>query len=174
MTNAPYHLRKAEQQDAGTLQTLWVKTFEEAYEAVHSPDNIRAYCEANFSLQQAEAMLGASEYFCIIAEHTGAPVGFYILADKACPAPLEGASTELKQIYLRSSEYGAGLAARLFEHATDTARSQGNQWLWLSVSDKNLRAQAFYGKLGFVTVGTGPTFDVGSDQLTSTLLALKL
>lgn len=46
--------------------------------------------------------------------------------------------------------------------------------LWLCVSDANERAQRFYQKLGFKLLSPGPTLEVGTDHLSSTILALNI
>ena len=68
----------------------------------------------------------------------------------------------------------SGLGKTLFEVACDTVRSAGHQWMWLCVSDINERAKAFYKKHAFEPVGPGPVFEVGSDRLTSTVMALRM
>ena len=65
-------------------------------------------------------------------------------------------------------------AHRRFDDAVREATSRGAKCLWLSVSDKNLRAQRFYEKLGFLPAGRGPDFHVGTDTLTSKILVLEL
>lgn len=97
-----------------------------------------------------------------------------MIKDNACPAALEGKSVELKQIYVLESGYGQGLGKLLFKDAMKAARGLNAHWLWLSVSDINHRAQAFYKKLGFEVAGTGPTFNVGSDRLTSTVMTKRV
>jgi hypothetical protein len=51
------------------------------------------------------------------------------------------------------------------------ADAAGGSWIWQSVSDRNRRAQSFYRKLAFEPLGAGPVLDVGSDRLTSTIMA---
>lgn len=61
-----------------------------------------------------------------------------------------------------------------YEHALTTIRLANSHWVWLCVSSINYRAQAFYEKLGFANVGTGPILEIGRDKLTSSILALRL
>lgn len=88
--------------------------------------------------------------------------------------PLGEASMELKQIYILAHHYGTGLGRQLYNDAIKRAQGMGKTWLWLSVSDINDRAKSFYAKLGFEAVGAGPTFEVGTDRLTSTTLAKRI
>ena len=73
-----------------------------------------------------------------------------------------------------SNYYGTGLGLKLFNNATEKAKAKGSKWMWLCVSDKNYRAQSFYKKLGFSISGSGPTLEVGTDMLSSSILRLEL
>ena len=86
----------------------------------------------------------------------------------------DGNSSELKQLYIRGSAYGSGVGPDLFDEACRIVRAAGRRWLWLAVSDKNFRAQAFYNRRKLQKLAPGPVFEVGSDRLTSTIMALDL
>ena len=164
-------------ESAQLLSKLSIDTFVQAYGDVHSPENLQVYCQQHYSPQAIEALLRDSAVQAIVAfddKEPACPAGFYLLKEQACPVPLNGKSTELKQIYILSEYYGLGLGPVLFEHAVNSARAKQNDWLWLCVSDKNLRAQAFYGKLGFESVAEGPILTVGTDALPSSIMLLKL
>lgn len=100
----------------------------------------------------------------------GEPFGFYTLV---LSSPQEN-EVELKQIYIRQSQYGTGLGRRLHDDALTVARQNGSTSIWLHVSDKNVRAWRFYETLGYERSGTGPIFKVGSDRLSSTRMQLDL
>lgn len=158
----------------GELVHLWIETFTQAYCDIHSPENIRAYCTKNYSVDEAATVLSSNQFDCIIAYREDEPVGYYILKHQQCPIQLDGDSSELKQIYILSSEYGTGLGKMLFEHASEVARQVGRRWIWLCVSDSNYRAQKFYKKLNFEAIAPGPILEVGTDPLPSTIMTLRI
>lgn len=159
---------------AARLVKLWIETFKQAYDDVHSAEDIAAYCEVNFTLEAASAELSSDETICCVGSRGFDPTGFYIVKHHNCPIPLDSKSSELKQIYVLAAEYGTGLGRSLYDHALKNVRSVRGNWVWLSVSDINYRAQAFYKKLGFERLGAGPIFEVGSERLPSSILACKL
>ena len=159
---------------ATLLQQLWATTFAAAYDDVHSPENIANYCETNFTLQAAKNALSDPQMICKLAGSETAPLGFYVVRQADCPANAPSPAFELKQIYLMADAYGTGIGKALFEDAVAEVRRRGAKCMWLSVSDKNLRAQRFYQKLRFVPAGRGPDFHVGTDLLTSQALVLDL
>lgn len=159
---------------ATQLADLQSLTFRQAYADVHSQEDIEAYCLAHYTYEIAEAELSSDRTVCCIGVLDTEPSGYYLVTHQACPVELGSESSELKQVYVLSSAYGSGLGRALYDHALATIQSAGRRWVWLCVSDINYRAQAFYAKLGFTKVGTGSILVVGTDELTSSLLALEL
>lgn len=166
-------IRKVGIDFADGLVDLWIKTFAQAYEGVHTPENIQHYCSANFTLDRARADLSDDRTQCCVFFRGDRPTGFYILKDHDCPIALEGESAELKQIYIVADEYGSGAGRSLLQDALGAVRSSKRAWMWLSVSDLNHRARSFYEKNDFRPLGSGPVFDVGTDRLTSTIMARR-
>ncbi|WP_026343046.1 N-acetyltransferase [Nocardia sp. BMG111209] len=68
---------------------------------------------------------------------------------------------ELNKMYVLPGHHGGEVAVALMRAAVDTARDLGCAGLWLGVNQENLRAQRFYAKHGFRTVGTRD-FTVGT------------
>jgi hypothetical protein len=89
---------------------------------------------------------------CTLGLRGAAATGHTTVKNHPCPVALDGASAELKQLYVLPSEFGT----------------------WLAVADSNTRAQAFYRKHGFAPVGAGPTFEVGAESVSSTLMARRI
>lgn len=169
-----YDLTTATFEDAGILAKLWVDTFTQAYDKIHTPENIQTYCQNNFTTSQAKKYLLDEKTTCVISRRSLQANGFYLIKDLECPIILGESSIELKQIYILSSEYGLGLGKILYEDVIKTIQRRSIKWLWLSVSDINFQAQSFYKKLSFNAIGSGPTFEVGTDKLASTIMAKRL
>lgn len=156
------------------LRSLWITTFTHAYSQQHDAEDIAAYCAAHYRVADAVAVLGDPHTICKFAYGQQVAVGFYILSDRPCPLLLTQRGVELRQIYVLQSAYGTGLGRELLADAMHEARAQQARLLWLAVADTNVRAQAFYRKLGFARAGVGPTFAVGRERLSSTILQLPL
>jgi len=156
------------------LSKLSIETFVQAYEGVHSNNNLVAYCNDNYSIDSTKLLLNQKSVESVVAFQGSEPAGFYVLKHHQCPIKLVGLSTELKQIYVLSGHLGSGLGGKLFSSAVDQAMKNRSKWLWLCVSNINDRAQAFYRKLGFTKIGIGPELIVGSDILSSSIMALDI
>jgi len=158
-------------EDAPLLSEIQSKTFKQAYSDVHSTADIDQYCASNFSIAKALALLDSGQHLCKSIARHGEVVGFYTVNFQDSPVRLSGASAELKQIYVLANNYGLGIGKRLLDDVLMETKERRYQWLWLAVSDLNVRARSFYRKLGFEEVGTGPIFEVGNDRLSSSILA---
>ncbi|MEM7018041.1 MAG: GNAT family N-acetyltransferase, partial [Pseudomonadota bacterium] len=131
-------------------------------------------CLANYTIKSAEAELSSVETTCCIGLADSEPSGYYIVKTQAPPVTLGFSASELKQIYIVDSAYGNGLGQALYGHALEAIRLSDSEGVWLCVSNINYRAQAFYKKLGFETMGAGPVLEVGQDRLQSSILAHRL
>jgi GNAT superfamily N-acetyltransferase len=63
--------------------------------------------------------------------------------------PKEGATCEIKRLYLRPDKRGAGLGQALYAHAEAFARGAGYQKIWLDSSRRFARARRLYERNGF-------------------------
>ncbi len=156
------------------MSELRSPTFEEAYRDGHSSDDILTYCQSNYSLREVITTLQDDRVVCKLAYKKGVPVGFFLLKHHNCPILLKEDSSELKQIYVLSSEYGGGMGRLLFDDAITCTNNANSSWIWLLVPDSNQRAQSFYRKRKFESIGIGPELIVGTDRLPSTIMALKV
>lgn len=69
------------------------------------------------------------------------------------PALLDAGALQLSQLYVVADRHGAGIAPRLMDWTTDTARAADAPALFLTVWEGNARALRFYQRRGFVHVG---------------------
>ncbi|MFC2951591.1 GNAT family N-acetyltransferase [Marinicaulis aureus] len=174
MEKAAHTLRSATPSDADTLVRLWTSTFNDAYHDLHSPQDINSYCAANYTLAHATGVLTDGEHECVIAGSGDRSTGLLVIKWAPCPVDMDGPSAELKQIYISASAYGTGLGKMLFEKAIAMLVDKNIQWMWLTVSDSNPRAKAFYEKNGFSHYGAGPDLHVGKDVLASSILVRRV
>jgi diamine N-acetyltransferase len=69
--------------------------------------------------------------------------------------------------------HGRGVAQTLMEATIEAAAARGTGTIWLSVWERNHRAQAFYRKRGFEDRGER-AFILGNDRQTDRVMALAL
>lgn len=97
-------------------------------------------------LDEIEARYGAAGAGFWVADDDGAVVGTVAIR------PKEGATCELKRLYLHPSRRGEGLGQRLYDHAESFARAVGYTRVWLDSSRRFQGAHRLYARNGYALV----------------------
>jgi ribosomal protein S18 acetylase RimI-like enzyme len=119
----------------------------------------RAVTDQDWQARTARSAKGA-ESFQVLAWDGRRAVG-------TCRCFVRDGVAWLAAVYVSPPYRGNGLLARLADACAEWARAQGLTTLRLEVHEDNARAQAAYGKLGFVETGQRQPYplDPGGDEL---------
>jgi ribosomal protein S18 acetylase RimI-like enzyme len=167
-------VRSAATNDAARLADFAARTFREAYAAQMPWDDLKAYCASSYNQERQAAEIADRTIATLLAEIDATLAGFVQLRSGHAPACVDAQrSIELWRLYVDARWQGRGVARALMSRADETARSRGAEVLWLGVWEHNARAQAFYGKCGFVEVGTLP-FTLGRELQTDLVMVRPL
>ncbi len=169
-------LRECTAADASTLALVGASTFLEAFAGIVPGDAIRAHCDKNHVAAAYLSYFEQPETRVWIAEIPpgAAPIGYAMLTAPDFPAGLaHPGDLELRRIYLFSRFHGGGAGQKMIDLAIAGARQQKAKRLLLGVHPDNRRALAFYGRNGFVQIGTR-TFHVGTSIFEDPVLCLTL
>ena len=161
--------------DCSALSELGISSFVDAFGHLYSAENLKLFLAQTHSVEVvAQELLNPMRRYRI-AEDAGRMIGYCKLGfDHSLPLELPGrAVMELKQLYLRSSHFGTGVAENFIEWAINTAHSQKMDDIVLSVYSDNPRAQKFYQRHGFEHAGNC-FFMVGEHRDDEFLYRLKL
>jgi diamine N-acetyltransferase len=159
----PIKIRHAESSDNVLLAEFGAQAFYDSFAADNTPEDMAAYLAASFSPEvQASEIADPSSVF-LIAEIEGAIAGYARLKGGNVPAAVTGDHpVELMRIYAGKEWIGKGAGGALMSACLNEAERRGYDTIWLGVWERNLRAQAFYRKWGFVDAGAH-TFQLGGD-----------
>jgi GNAT superfamily N-acetyltransferase len=161
--NPDLTIRHGNRQDAGLLAELGARTFNETFATDNSAEDMAAYIAASFNAAQQMAELADPASTFLIAEAGGAAAGYAQLHAGEPVEGVEGANAvELVRLYALREWLGRGVGQVLMRACLDEARKAGHRTIWLGVWERNARAQAFYRKWNFRTVGEH-VFQLGSD-----------
>ena len=167
-------VRRAAPDDAADLAALAAQTFADAFGPDNTPEDTAAHLEAHFSLERQAAEIDDPSTVMLVAEAGGALVGYVMLHWGDTPPSVTGPRPiELARIYVNREWQSRRVGAALMARCLTEARANGAETIWLGVWQVNVRAQAFYERWGFETVGT-KTFTVGSDVQTDWVMARRL
>jgi ribosomal protein S18 acetylase RimI-like enzyme len=154
------HFRDARVEDAAELAALFRETFTETFGHLYRADDLAAFLGEHTPEHWAE-QLRDPQFAVRIAERDGMAVGLAKLGPVKLPVDDKANALELRQLYVAAEVRGSGIAAELMEWLVREARERGAAALYLSVYTDNERAQRFYRRYGFVSVGPC-VFMVGS------------
>lgn len=156
-------IRRGTIADARLLSELGARTFADTFAVDNTPENLAEYMAASFNVAQQTAELKDPASTFLIAEVDGRAAGYAKLRAGEHEQAVEGANpVELVRLYVSREWLGRGLGAELMRACLDEARQAGHGTIWLGVWEGNPRAQAFYKKWDFRTVGEH-IFQLGSD-----------
>jgi len=158
------NLKKCTLEDLRKLQEISYETFNETFKHQNSPENMEAYLEKAFNLEQVEKELSntSSHFFFVYVDNKIA--GYLkVNTDDAQSEEMGDESLEIERIYIKNNFQKHGIGKYLFNKAIDTAMEHNKKKIWLGVWEKNENALAFYKKMGFVQTGVH-SFYMGDEE----------
>jgi diamine N-acetyltransferase len=175
MTEKPeIRVRRATVDDAHPLAQLGAQTFKETFEADNTAEDMAAYLASHFNLAQQTAELADDATTFLIAEVGGVPAGYAKLHAGQPTECIGGAEPiELVRLYVSREWLGRGVGEVLMRACLDEARGAGYKTIWLGVWERNARAQAFYRKWNFRSVGEH-VFQLGADAQTDIVMEREI
>jgi ribosomal protein S18 acetylase RimI-like enzyme len=164
-------IRPATPGDAAALADFGARTFRDTFEADNTPENLALYLASSYGAEIQATELRNPKILTLLAEHDGELAGFAQLREGPAPPSIGGgASIELWRFYVGQAWQGRGIAQELMAVAGEAAVGRGAATMWLSVWERNHRAQAFYRKSGFEDRGERE-FILGADRQTDRIMA---
>lgn len=161
---------KAELYDMPELLDVARKAFLQAFTLKNKLENVNAYLEEAFTLDQFETEFqnSASTFFKLVK---GKEIIGYTKVN-LCPAQTDvhdPESLEIARLYLLDEFTGLGLGKKLLERAVDFAKENDKKYTWLGVWEHNLGAIEFYKRNGFEKFSSHP-FPFGDEIQTDWLM----
>lgn len=157
-------IKKCTLEDLSLLQEISIETFNETFNHQNSPENMKAYLEKAFNLEQLDKELSniSSEFYFI---YSNKEIGGYLKVntDSAQTEKMGNDSLEVERIYIRKKHHKQGLGKHLIYKAIETALEFNKVKIWLGVWEKNESAIAFYQKMGFMQTGAH-SFNMGDEE----------
>jgi diamine N-acetyltransferase len=160
--------------DATDLAELAARTFQETFAADNRPEDMALHLTRAYGASQQQTELLDPDITTLLVDVDGELAGYAQLRSGVTPECVTGDSPiELWRFYVAQLWHGRGVAQALMRRVDLEASRRGGQTLWLGVWEHNARAKAFYGRNGFVDVGSH-VFMVGTDAQTDRILARQL
>jgi len=156
-------IRRASRQDAELLVELGKRAFYEAFAEQTAPEDMTAYLQTTFSIEETTTQLNNKESLYLIIELQADSVGYAYLYPTRPPECIKDPKAiQLIRFYLLKKCYGLGVGNTLMQTCIDESYVRGYRSVWLSSWELNGRANAFYKRWHFKVIGR-QKFRVGSD-----------
>lgn len=166
----PITINKCTSKDIILLQQISIETFYDTFNDHNSPDNMKAYLENAFNLEQLDKELSnnSSQFYFLYSKEDIA--GYLkVNTDEAQTESMGNDALEVERIYIKHKYQKKGLGKYLFNKALEIAIALGKKKIWLGVWEKNENALAFYNKMGFVKTGSH-SFYMGDEEQTDFIM----
>ncbi|RCX22868.1 spermine/spermidine N-acetyltransferase [Fontibacillus phaseoli] len=168
------NIKKCTLDDSRKLQEISHETFNETFKHQNSPENMKAYLERAFNLDQLEKELSnASSGFYFVYFDNEAAGYLKVNAHDAQSEEMGDESLEIERIYIKHQFQKHGLGKYLLNKAVEIAMELNKKKIWLGVWEKNVNAIAFYKKMGFVENGSH-SFYMGDEEQTDLIMTKTL
>ncbi|MFS4417953.1 GNAT family N-acetyltransferase [Maribacter sp. 2307ULW6-5] len=156
--------------DIEALLAIGRKTFKDAFELQNKAEDFKTYMDVAFSREQLLRQLKEKDSAFYLALRGKTPCGYLKVNQNEAQTDLKWRhGMELERIYVLQEHQNMGYGHQMVRKALDLAMAANKSCLWLGVWEKNLRAIAFYEKLGFTKFGSHP-YHIGSDKQTDWLM----
>jgi GNAT superfamily N-acetyltransferase len=150
--------------DGDCLAALGSQTWLHTYATQGIRPTIARFVQEHLSPAAFRAQLERSDAFTLVAVVDGHLVGYAIVEVGVPCLARSSALTHLDKLFVQEHFLGTGIGhALLREVRAESRRRAGSSALWLTVNSRNLRAQAFYARQGFMDIGV-TNFDLYGEQ----------
>lgn len=168
------YIKKCTYEDLHTLQAICFETFNDTFKDQNSPENMTAYLDKAFNVNQLEKELSniSSQFFFVYFNKV--IVGYLkVNIDDAQSEKMGDESLEIERIYIKNKFQKHGLGKYLLNIAEEIAVKCNKKKIWLGVWEKNENAIAFYKSRGFVQTGTH-SFYMGDEEQIDFIMTKKM
>ncbi len=157
------HIYRALPEDLPQLRQIAEETFRIAWQADNHPVEFERYCEQAFTLEKlANEMAQPNVAFYLMYWENSLAAYLKLNFNKPVETLETAFCTQIERVYVYPAFQSKGLGASILQFAASEAKTQGSDWIWLSVWKKSPRSVAFYERNGFSIFGV-ETFWVGDD-----------
>lgn len=168
------NIKKCNIVDSRILQEISYETFNETFKNQNSTENMNAYLEKAFNINQVEKELtNISSQFFLISLNNEVTGYLKVNTNGAQSEEMGDESLEIERIYIKKEFQKHGLGKYLLNKAIQIAEELNKSKIWLGVWEKNEKAIAFYKKMGFVQTGAH-SFFMGDEEQVDFIMTKKL
>lgn len=167
-------IREAGMKDLHEIKAISEKTFVETFGSENTEEDIEKYLKGNLNTETVTNELSDPDSLFFLVDVNNNSVAYMKLniGDAQTEKGLDH-SLEIQRIYVLEDYKHKGIGKQLMDKAIEVGKNKLLAYVWLGVWEKNLKAIAFYEKIGFVTFDKH-VFKLGEDEQTDYLMKREL
>ena len=167
-------IKECNLEDIKKVKEISIKTFYETFAAQNTEEDMNKYLKENFSYEKMTYEINNSYSKFYIVENNDDVVAYMkINFDKAQTEEGHNNTIEVQRIYVLEDFKGKRIGKTLIQKAIEIGENNKVDYIWLGVWEHNIKAIAFYEKLGFKKFDTH-IFKLGDDEQVDNLMKLAL
>ncbi len=167
-------VKQATVNDAEVISKLSTETFFETYSWYNTPENMLAYTQTHFSVEQTKKDFTETNTYFFLAYFSEQIIGYAKLRVFEQPTELKGKKhIEIERIYVQKKYQDKKAGYAIIKKCIEFSKAKIFEVIWLGVWEQNLKALKFYERVGFEKFGEH-TFHLGNDAQKDYLLKLDL
>jgi diamine N-acetyltransferase len=160
--------------DIEQLQKISRDTFYQTFSEGNTKADMSKYLEDSFSVKKLTSEINQENSEFYFAKNENNIVGYLKINFGEAQSELKNNnSLEIERIYIEKEFQGKKIGQCLFAKASQIARENKVEYIWLGVWNENESAINFYKKNGFLEFDKH-IFKLGNDEQTDLLMKLKL
>lgn len=166
-------IKKVEVSELIALQAISQQTFEEAFSADNSKEDMELYLRDSLSLEQLKKEIGNQQsafYFAMVEDEIAAYLKVNYQWESIDQNEIK--SLEIERVYVLKKFQRQKIGQLLFTKAIELAKEYGSEYIWLGVWEKNYKAISFYEKNGMQAFNK-KKFMLGNDEQTDIMMKLE-
>lgn len=139
--------------DAKRIAMLFTTVYVATYAKEGISFEFANFISERFSTAQIEKTISQHPEQLVVAYCNGNPVGVAEIHYQSNCKIVNRPSPELGKLYVLSAFHGKGVGSALLKTIEEKLQGKGYTSLWLEVYTKNMRADTFYKRQGYRTLG---------------------
>ncbi len=167
-------VKEASINDAEVISKLSTETFFETYSWYNTKQNMLEYTQKYFSIEQTKKDFAETNTRFFMAYAEKELMGYAKLRIFEHIEELKGKRhIEVERIYVQKKHQDKKVGYAIIKKCIEFAKTKNYEIIWLGVWEQNLKALAFYIRVGFEKFGLH-TFHLGNDAQSDYLMKLDL
>lgn len=157
-------IRKLNLSDIENLKNIAIETFYQTFSHENTKENMDIYLNTAFSIDKLKEELSNPNSEFYFSEINNQAIGYIKINFSDAQTEIKyNNSLEIERIYVLKNFHGKNIGQILLNKVFEIGKNNNIEYIWLGVSERNIRAVNFYKKNNFIEFDKH-IFKLGDDE----------